>query len=385
MTLTRKKISIAGITAIIAVVFLWQASSLMRSDISSINHPVATPPDTALTAERPAIKQEAKVNPQPTVKTDEQIALDTEQQAHKKVYLNLISQYRLAKLQHQLLEEQLVVANMQQQLNEVKGNHSNPNSFTEKTTLAEAYPKLVYLDHQGKNWNATISINNQYQHITTGSLLRNNIGHVAQINRNGVIISTRQQRYKLNFDGIILQQQATNPIITTHITKTETASTLAPITPTNKVATERNINQPRIHVARIDMSIPSLTVTRKQLEKYFNAQFPIMVDRLTAITPKKRSLDEKVLLQMPASSYTIKLRNSKNRDELMSFAKENKVNNRALCYKHHKAQSKLYTLLYGDYLTKTAAEAALKTLPETLKNEQPNIQKLVTIQEELQE
>lgn len=372
MTLTKKKLSAIALAIVATLALLWQVTSLMKSDIGSRNyrtnsmsHQKKPPASSPIHSEPEPVLIAAPVA---TAKAEAPIS--KEDAARKAAWLDLIDRYRLAKLQHKLLEEQLAVANAQQQLQKMQQTRliteNEQASATGSYKQGNSIPELVYLDNQNGNWTATLAINHRYQQVDKDTMLPDGT-HILDINQRGVVIAVKENRYRIDFTG--------NTPLATEKKQVKPAET----------AQIKTVNYPK--VTKINVTIPPMPiVSKKELEQQLTSQFPIIIGREFADnqTLKKYSFDETVLLQMPPSSYTIKLRDSKNRDELLKFAKKNHVNKRALCYTNNKKQ-RLYTLLYGDYLTKTAAEDAFNKLPAALKTEQATIRKLMSIQAELRE
>ncbi len=242
MTLMTKRFLMATILFMMAITLFWQVASVMKSDMSPLKTIVST-------------ESAVQIQHQQTIMTD---AMNTKPRKRERLYLDMVERYRFAKLQHQLLQEQLAIANIEQQIGTIR----------------------------------------QHSGITAG-----------------------------DYDPL-LAVKADKP---TH---------------------------PRIE-----------------------AKNPALAEEETRKKPN--NLDEAVLLAMPGSSYTIKLRSSANREELVNFARQHKMSGRTLCYAKSEDRKKVYTLLYGDYLTETAAISALASLPQAVNPAEVSIEKLDDIQKML--
>ncbi len=92
------------------------------------------------------------------------------------------------------------------------------------------------------------------------------------------------------------------------------------------------------------------------------------------------SLDESILLEMPATSFTIKLKQSKSKMTLLDFAKHHHILDKALCYASPQGKKHLFTLVYGNYMSTRDAEIALAALPRNLQKENLSIQRISEVQ-----
>ncbi len=469
MKLRKKQTSIIVITITAIVIFAWQVYLLMSNDISSNNSSsvsIAAPIETPM--EKTAILTSNKVEsaPPPTVTSGPMQAITALQRhkvTNKNPYLTLVNNYKLAKMKHQVLQEELAIANVRHKIallnektlstddNDARTNFGGFGIQSANSDKSEI--KLVYLDYQNNQWSATLKNGNRFSEINAGAQLSDG-SHIIAINRHGVLIQSGSHRYNLSFNGITpLPNQSKSPFATT--TKTnlfkKASSPKKAAKPKSKSksmktqkakSTQRKtafIEQKIIHhkVAALNPSYPA--ALKKLQVKAVTAQklvIPMVVMRPTElpikkhttqkpITPKipskiktvskpieknkttallkppvklnhqvvlkptqppkkiKHTLDETVLLEMPAKSYTIWLKSSANKKELDAFAKKYHIDGRTLCYSNKSHPEPYYTLVYGDYLTTRAAKSALDTLPGLLHQKDLSIQSLGQIQNQI--
>ena len=113
---------------------------------------------------------------------------------------------------------------------------------------------------------------------------------------------------------------------------------------------------------------------------------PPMLAQTTVTTPRKLpasefyTLDEILLLDLPANNYTIFLKGSFNKHELDMLAKEKQLGPKAIYYSILKKGQPWFILLYDHYNTKAEAQNTLQQLPETLQQLNPHIEGIATIQ-----
>ncbi len=259
MKFIAKKLSVIAITIALVAILLWQITGLIRSDMSPPQAVISDAP-----THKPHIKKSMLVSEH-----------NKKARVREVLYLDMIERYRFAKLQRDLLQEELAIANLQQQISVIKHNSYH-------------------------------------------------------INKRDISLNTVQPR-------------DSNPV------QAKVSASVLADTPHKKTATSPIKNTPTQPIAK-----------------------------------QQQNLDEAVLLAMPASSYTIRLLSSENPDELLQFAKQHHMNGRTLCYADKKDNhTTVYTLLYGDYLTKEAAQSALASLPQALNLSKATIETLANIQKTL--
>ncbi len=81
--------------------------------------------------------------------------------------------------------------------------------------------------------------------------------------------------------------------------------------------------------------------------------------------------DEKALLKIPASYYTLQVIGVRNAAALTYFKQSNKLGKKARIYKTILKQKPWYVLVYGQYATKSAAKKAVAKLPRHLRKQKP--------------
>lgn len=102
-----KKLSVIIITTTATVVLLWQVANLVRSDLLPFDKRTKQSTITPVTVSTTSISS---------------IPANPKTQMRQAVYFDVMERYHFAKLKHQLLQEQLAIANLQQQIFTIKQN-----------------------------------------------------------------------------------------------------------------------------------------------------------------------------------------------------------------------------------------------------------------------
>lgn len=95
---------------------------------------------------------------------------------------------------------------------------------------------------------------------------------------------------------------------------------------------------------------------------------------------KLYTLDEILLLELPATNYTIFLKGSFNKHDLNMLAQKQLLGAKAIYYSIAKKGQPWFILLYGHYNTKTEAQNTLQQLPNMLQRLNPQIEGMDPIQ-----
>ena len=119
-------------------------------------------------------------------------------------YLRLANQYQMAKMQRQLLEEQVAIANAQAQITKLGAPTAGGSSTaTDLSVASDTGLELVSVVEQAGAWSATLNRNGAYQSVTAGTRLPGDI-EILEIDKDGVIFSQEFTRKKLTFNGMII-------------------------------------------------------------------------------------------------------------------------------------------------------------------------------------
>ncbi|MCW5588957.1 MAG: AAA family ATPase [Legionellales bacterium] len=92
------------------------------------------------------------------------------------------------------------------------------------------------------------------------------------------------------------------------------------------------------------------------------------------------TLDERELLKAPAKEYTLQLVGLRNLDKLKRYSQRAGLKNAKYFVTHH-AGGDWYVLVYGTYPTRAAAERAIKTLPQVVRQQKPWIRSMASVHE----
>lgn len=251
-------------------------------------------------------------------------------------FQQLLQRYELAKLQHRVADEELAIAKAQQSMRALT------QAQTATASMEDQPPwQLKYLGRHQDHWSATLAHDDQLINVFTGMKLTQHLV-VVGINSQGVWLRAPEHLYQLTFAGIV----AAN-----------TAAALAPSQPTPPPTLPQAPTLPA--------TLPVAPSTRS----------PVTT---SAHTP---SFDETVLLAMPMHSYTIQLATRDNPPELLHLMRKHHIKSRSFVYSHACATGTCYSLVYGDFLTMSAAQTAQMNLPTALAEASPEIVPLHKIQQ----
>lgn len=318
---------------------------------------------------------------------------------HQEKYIALVNQYELAKMQRQLLEEEVAIASAREriaEINEKTRQLAGPSttttpaddlepaaSLTDNTTPHTNSPaptyQLAYLDHQGETYTATLVTNGRYQEVSAGAQLADG-NQITHIDTNGVEMQVNHQPYRLTFNGLMPIKNE-EPVLAhaaeekkpvdlkteTLPVKSESAKPIEPKTDTiqdfnSLTHLEKQLFKPK---RSLSLSRPATKINKKQAPKSSASAY---------------TLDEILLLELPPTSYTIELKSATEKHDLVNFAKENALGENAIFYTKSQDNRTWYVLLYSYFNSKSDALAALQKLPEQMLAQHPQIQPLTLVQ-----
>lgn len=337
MSLPKRQTSLLCITLVATGIFAWQLIELFTHDIA------AAPPKPAITEAAIAPVAAPSFNPAPPLPHEE----DRDFQV-------LLRRYELAKLQHRLADEELAIAKAQQSIHELTQNTNDT------VTSHPTQPwQLKYLGCHQQLWSATVAHGEQLINITAGMKLNDHL-YVTRIDAQGVWLRSPQHSYQLSFSGLTRLTPLTHPTPT--VTHAENV-TLSPSPTAAQQDTVTENSGPKPTLTAIQQSAP--------------------IAKPANIPPA--SFDETVLLAMPNHSFTLKLATDADKQTLLHLIHKHKINSRSFIYSHPCDKQRCYSLVYGDFLTLPAAQAAQAALPSRLRELNPEITSLRSIQKSLQQ
>jgi len=123
-------------------------------------------------------------------------------------YLNLVNQLELAKMKRQLLQEQLAIAQAQNNIaklhhetTKITGGQLPQNTGNMAGGSQQPY-QLSYVDRQNGQWSATLNFSGDYEQVQQGTQLPDGFT-VMSIDGQGVTLQQHNQRRRLTFNGIV--------------------------------------------------------------------------------------------------------------------------------------------------------------------------------------
>lgn len=148
--------------------------------------------------------------------------LNTSLSDSQRTYLSLLTQYKLAKMKRQLLDEEASIAAAEHKIAEYQqktkqmtqpqrsvdsDQSASEPSASPKTvgppiaSVLNQHYQLAMLDQQSGHWQAILKMGQTYQTIAVGNVLAEGV-RVASINASGVILEKSRDHWRLGFDGV---------------------------------------------------------------------------------------------------------------------------------------------------------------------------------------
>lgn len=307
---------------------------------------------------------------------------------------------------------------------------------------ASAGYQLMYIDYQDGRWSAILSHNNRFKEVYEGTVLSDGT-HILKIDSNGVVTRRRGQQSLLSFYGTTplpksqyisahaifvptkikpvppvftsrmayprhatsnptnrLQPIASAPTLTRASAPTAVMpsapinppapvnppatkqltiipETTAPITATVTVKPVVNapiVNNPAVtappKTAALDLT-PQQKTTVTQLENSIT-KTPVNADSFSA--------DEKHLLGLPKTHFTLQILGSYKLSDLNDIVKTNHLQD-AFIFHTYYLNKDWYVLISGDYTTEDEATNALKALPPAVQSLKPWVRTISSVQD----
>lgn len=130
-------------------------------------------------------------------------------------YVQMLNQYQLLKMKRMLLEEQVAIAAARQKIADLNsktndlgggdsefdvGNSDDNSSNLTALPMGKDTYKVVYIDRQNGEWNATINHSGRFEEVNIGSELADG-SQVISIDASGVILKQGTKLNKITFSG----------------------------------------------------------------------------------------------------------------------------------------------------------------------------------------
>jgi septal ring-binding cell division protein DamX len=339
----KRQTIITSVTVAAIFILAEQVYQLVRHDISHASESKANTvamivPKIDMPAPTPAPTYQPQL-PASVVANQQQLI------THQQQYIQLVNQYELAKMQRQLLEEEVAIAAARQRIAEINqktqqitGQQTASDDVAATTSFAEPAPErhsenlpayqLAYLDRQGDNYTATVVDRGHYQEITAGLQLADG-SQVKQIDTQGVLFQTADKKaFRLTFSGLVPVEENTVIAPDNVVANKEVTAPISAPAPVEKNIVSAQVNmikqpvsekppalpvihqapeKPRIvhHISIKKMKPTKYTVVAaKQLKKY-----PSAIKHKTSIVSHKNKIKKivKVAKLSTTKSKKIKL------------------------------------------------------------------------------
>ncbi len=178
---------------------------------------------------------------------------------NQKQYVQLVNQYEIAKMQRQLLDEQVGIASAQARIATLNHQvvklgrtqpapiqHAAPLPRIAQVVAPMAAPvtqeniTLSYLDNQSGHWTATINQDGSYVTVKPNQTLSEHT-KVLSITQNGVVLDENHQKVLISFSGRkVLKEETPKMIVKATVSATPNPTTItAPTPPSASTATSQ--------------------------------------------------------------------------------------------------------------------------------------------------
>lgn len=178
----------------------------------AMQQPVSAPAATTTAVQSSVATQPVAATAAPTA---QQPTIDPQQHA----YMKELNNYELARMHHQLLDEEAAIATAQQKI-AVMHNKTQKITGADGVTsddslvtgqAADAYV-LSYVDKQNGEWSATLHLGSDYQSVEIGSQLPDGY-QVIGIDHQGVTLQKNDHRELISFNGTVQLPTPAHPIV----------------------------------------------------------------------------------------------------------------------------------------------------------------------------
>lgn len=286
---------------------------------------------------------------------------DVEANAENKAYIALADQYQYLQMEHKLLNEQIAVAKLRNELNELNAQNSSTANNSNKIPVANY--QLVYLSQENQRWTATIANNNNYQSVQAGDQLDDG-SKVMAIDQNGVTLLSGQQKLLLTFND-------TKKIADLAAAISQTVSSKI-----NDVQQTQNTLLAK-KVEKTNQELNSLAQAEQRVYSgHLNSQTESPSNQNEPFT-----LDEILLLELPSKNYTIRVAQDGSLSDLKKLIAKFHLDPKAMLFHFKKNQQTEHVLIFGDFASKEQAEDALNKLPPSLLQLTPQIVTMSEVQQ----
>ena len=334
----------------------------------------------------------------------------------QQAYMKMLSQYEMAKLHRQLLDEEAAVADAQQK---IAVNRSKTKAVVESSGITmgsdstdlDANFQLSYVDQKNGQWSATLHKGTDYQSVAVGASLPGGY-QVSDIDRQGVTLQKDDQRELITFNGVVklalpvlhpqpvvqqptvqqptVQQPAVQaparsvpvklsyPVVIKNQYEQESADTSAEAT--KDLSAQLHLQSVEIRpVISEAYSIATYLPPQDNIPQNYHLTGQNSSDNDTQYSEESSdssrsaaahplTASEKKLLELPAAAYTIQLIGSYHKDVVDQFILDNGLKQDVLELTLNDAQQQAWTVaLYGTYHSFAQAESRLVRLPATMR------------------
>lgn len=379
----RQKLILIGL-GIVTVILLWQIYSLIHE-----TQPLAPASKVAVLPTKAPIQPLGSVPrpvQMPSPAAGAPAAVDPAASTQDDEYMRLVREYQMAQIQRMIAEDNQAIAiakrNAAQAMAETTklvGGGSISMSNDDNDQAAPGHYQLVYTGQQeGGAWTATLKKDGRTYDVIIGKQLPDG-SDVVTIDENGVLLSQQQGAIKklVTFSGE-MQVNAKKA----EIPANSTATPAVPVTNTQSVTPHATTpEKPTLVTSSAPAVVTKTTVTKKRMVSSDVTINSELASQPAAQTTKKTGQDNtEQLLNRNPNHYTIQLLTNRKLNNLLQFVKNHQLEDKAIYFHSYTKQGNdLYILIYGDYPTYAAANAALQKLPADIKSKNVLIERYAVV------
>ncbi|HLD16813.1 MAG TPA: hypothetical protein VJB02_03760 [Coxiellaceae bacterium] len=213
MHLEKKQKIMVAVTVLTFALLIWQVYDMMVGDVTPVTPPakpaVVKKADASKKANKPVEKKAENLSTSSvTVQSQSKSQSQASSIKAQAEYVSLANQYELAKMQRQLLEQELAIAQTRNNIAKLNEETSNlgsaADSSTSLSTADNSGMRLAYLAKQGNRWVATLVKNGEFMNVSAGDSFVNGL-KILNVNEDGIILDQGNTRMQVNFQGIVGQ------------------------------------------------------------------------------------------------------------------------------------------------------------------------------------
>jgi len=362
MKLDKRQKFIFGLVVIAAVILIWQLFTLFGGESAVLS----TAPKTQTITSLKAVASPTEVvnsQPVPSAGTAKSSAAPEVSESQQQ-YLALVNEYQLVEIQRLIVQDQAAIASARASMAEslAKMNQAGANNLGGAGALASSIVaagnqpgeyELIYTGQDNGEWSATLKRNGQFNDVTAGSILPDG-DKVLSVDDNGVLIQQGNIKKLVTFNGV--SEVSEKP-----------------------EADQSSASQPAAALQK-QLQTPPVTLPPPVLEK--PPVLPqVVATNAPAVVDKKNTTFD--ISNANKRHYTIQIISEADFNAVKNYVARNGLKNKAQVLKVWRHEKPWYIAVTGDYASTSAANRAIKNLPDTVQDEGPFARRIKDVQSEM--